>query len=87
MFFYPPHKLTGSPVATVWMLAEDMRLLGQKHAMKQLRGQCELQAPLSAPLVCQVQVDAAHTGLASQLRNSVLKEPQSFIMGCQQTWP
>lgn len=60
---------------------------GSEHAMKQLRGQCELQAPPSAPLVCQVQVDAAHTGLASQLRNRVLKQPRSFIMGCQQTWP
>lgn len=35
----------------------------------------------SAPFFCQVQVDAAHTGLASQLRNSVFKEPPIIYHG------
>lgn len=87
--FFPTCKLTSQPARVSRVLAEDMTFLGQIQHCRQRELRVHI-GSVCPPWSHSGDVDAScvlHTRWVSMLwlRNPELREPQDFIMGCQQS--
>lgn len=89
-------KLTRHFTIVSWMLAEDMRIMGQKQRSLLLTAvtvakvwafSCTgLQAPIPMGLYEEGQVIPAHAWIASQKRSSEVREPKFHILDIAEVW-